>query len=131
MKYAVLITFIPGIRKFPVPFFVKPITSIVANRIQASWLDKQFAVHFPFLEGQLKTVPGTTETKKGGICGPTFNAADMLMSFPVIAATQREVYSKTDCPNLVSYADRLSKAEGYQKAVKKIEEVEGQFVSTL
>jgi glutathione S-transferase len=114
-----------------VPFFVKPITSIVANKIQASWLDRQFAVHFPFLEGQLKTVPGTTETQKGGICGPKFNAADMLMSFPVIAATGREVYSKTDCPELVAYAGRLEKDPGYQKAVKKIEEVEGQFVSTL
>lgn len=121
----------PGIRKFPVPFFVKPITGIVASKIQASWLDKQFAVHFPFLEEQLKTVPGTTETQKGGICGPKFYAADMLMSFPVIASTNRGVYSKTDCPNLVAYADRLGKDEGYKRAVKKIEEVEGQFVSTL
>ncbi|QKX61558.1 uncharacterized protein TRUGW13939_08710 [Talaromyces rugulosus] len=131
MPQLVTALIIDGVRQFPVPFFVKPITGIVANRIQASWLDKQFAVHFPFLEGQLKTVPGTTETQKGGICGPTFNAADILMSFPVIAATNRGIYSKTDCPELVAYADRLEKDAGYQKAVKKIEEVEGQFVSTL
>lgn len=127
----VLIACVLGVRNFPVPFFVKPITTIVANKIQANWLDKQFAVHFPFLESQLKTVPGTTATQKGGICGPKFNAADMLMSFPVIAATGREIYSHKDCPELVAYADRLGKDPGYQKALKKIEEVEGHFSASL
>ncbi|KAH8699207.1 putative glutathione S-transferase [Talaromyces proteolyticus] len=122
---------IDGVRNAPVPFFVKPITRIVASRIQSTWLDKQFAVHFPFLEQQLETVPGTTETQKGGICGPKFNAADMLMSFPIIAATGRGVFTKEEYPEIVAYAGRLQKDEGYQNAAKKIEEIEGRFVASL
>lgn len=100
---------------------------MVANGIQSQWLDRQFAVHFPFLEGQLKTAPGTSEGQRGGVCGPQLTAADFLMSFPVIAAKQKGVITKEKFPEIVAYADRLASQPGYQNAVKKIEEVEGKF----
>lgn len=120
-----------GVRNAPIPFFLKPIPRLVADRIQTSWLDKQFAVHFPFLEGQLKSAPGTTEDQRGGLCGRSFTAADILMSFPVIAATGRGLITKETYPEIVAFGERLKKDDGYQRAVKKIEEVDGKFVASL
>lgn len=104
---------------------------MVANQIQSVWLDKQLALHFPFLEDQLKTAPGTTETARGGLCGSKFNVADMLISFPIIAATGRGVIGKDKYPELVAYAERLQKDPGYQSAVNKIVEMDGKFVASL
>lgn len=120
-----------GVRNAPIPFFLKPIPRLVADKIQTSYLDKQFAVHFPFLESQLKSAPGTTEAHRGGLCGPKFNAADILMSFPMIAATGRGVITQETYPEIVAYAERLKKDDGYQRAVKKIEEMDGKFVASL
>lgn len=114
-----------------VPFFLKPIPRFVADQVQSTWLNKQFAVHFPFLEGQLKSAPGTTETRRGGLCGAKFTAADMLMSFPVIAATGRGLITKETFPEIVAFAERLKIDDGYQRAVKKIEEVDGKFSASL
>ncbi|OKL61339.1 hypothetical protein UA08_03231 [Talaromyces atroroseus] len=125
MPQLVFSLIVDGVRKAPVPFFIKPITRTVADKIQSSWLDKQFAVHFPFLESQLKTAPGTSETEKGGLCGPQFTAADILMSFPIMAATQKGVITKDKFPEIVAFAERIAKDPGYQNAVKKIEEIEG------
>lgn len=96
-----------------------------------NWLDKQFAVHFPFLEGQLKSAPGTSDGQRGGLCGAKFNAADILMSFPIIAATGRGLITKESYPEIVAFAERLKNDDGYQRAVKKIEEVDGKFVASL
>ncbi|KAE8555209.1 bifunctional glutathione transferase/peroxidase [Talaromyces marneffei ATCC 18224] len=120
-----------NIRNVPIPFFLKPIPRLVADNIQMNWLDKQFAVHFPFLEGQLKSAPGTSDGQRGGLCGAKFNAADILMSFPIIAATGRGLITKESYPEIVAFAERLKNDDGYQRAVKKIEEVDGKFVASL
>lgn len=131
MPQMVMALVVDSVRNAPIPFFLKPIPRLVADKIQTSYLDKQFAVHFPFLESQLKSAPGTTEAQRGGLCGPKFNAADILMSFPMIAATGRGVITQESYPEIVAYAGRLKKDDGYQKAVKKIEEVDGKFVASL
>jgi glutathione S-transferase len=97
----------------------------VASKIQSTWLDKQFAVHFPFLEDQLKTAPRANEGQKGGFCGPQFTAADMLMSFPVMAVTTKGMITKDKFPEIVALSERYAKDPGYQAAVKKVEEIEG------
>ncbi|GAM35235.1 hypothetical protein TCE0_017f03410 [Talaromyces pinophilus] len=131
MPQMVMALVVDSVRNAPIPFFLKPIPRLVADKIQTSYLDKQFAVHFPFLESQLKSAPGTTEAHRGGLCGPRFNAADILMSFPMIAATGRGVITQESYPEIVAYAERLKKDDGYQRAVKKIEEVDGKFVASL
>lgn len=99
---------------------------MIANQIQTSFLDKQFAVHFPFLENQLKTAPGVDNTdtiKRGGLCGKDFTAADMLMSFGLIAATEFGLITKDKFPEIVAYTERIKADEAYKKAAAKAAEI--------
>jgi glutathione S-transferase len=83
-----------------------------------------------FLEDQLRTSP------EGGefICGKELTAADILLSFPVIAVTMRVLKDKKNqdrFPLLVAYAKRLEGIDGYKRAVKKIEDIEGKFSASM
>lgn len=53
--------------------------------------------------------------------------ADILMSFPLLAAHEEGVITREQYPALVEYTERLGKEEGYLKAVEKIVEIEGKF----
>lgn len=50
-----------------------------------------------------------------------------MMSFPLIAASKRVEALMSQYPLIGGYVDRLQKDEGYQRAVKKVEEIEGTF----
>lgn len=83
-----------------------------------------------FLEDQLRTSPS------GGdfICGQELTAADILLSFPVIAVTMRVLKDKKNkdkFPLLVAYAKRLEGFDGYKRAVKKIEDIDGKFSASM
>jgi glutathione S-transferase len=112
------------------PFFVRPITSIVASQVEAAFLTRNIEGNLAFLEDQLRTAP------EGGpfLCGKDLTAADILMSFPVIAAGQRVLQDKKNkekYPLLAGYAKKLQEVEGYKKAVAKIEAVEGTFSASM
>jgi glutathione S-transferase len=53
------------------------------------------------------------------------------MSFPIIAATGRGVITQDKFPEIVAFGERLKNDAGYQRAVKKIEEIDGKFVASL
>ncbi|KAK4868463.1 hypothetical protein LT330_007185 [Penicillium expansum] len=129
MPYLVMTLVNDSIRNAP-PFFVRPITNIVASQVENQFLTRNVEGNLSFLEEQLRTSP------EGGefICGKELTAADILLSFPVIAVTMRslkEEKNKGKYPLLVAYANRLERNEGYQRAVKKIEEVEGKFSASM
>lgn len=112
------------------PFFIRPITGIVASQVEAGFLTRNIESNLAFLEAQLKTAP------EGGpfLCGKELTAADILMSFPVIAAGGRVLGDKKNqdkYPLLSAYAQRLQEAEGYKKAVAKIEQIEGTFSASM
>jgi glutathione S-transferase len=111
------------IRKSPVPFFIKPITSAVSARIHSSFLDQNFKTHFSFLEEQLNTSP------EGGnyLCGPHLTGADILLSFPLLAGRNRKMLTPETYPKLSAYISRLEVEPGYKKAAEKITEIEGKF----
>ncbi|KAJ5666599.1 hypothetical protein N7462_011008 [Penicillium macrosclerotiorum] len=115
--------------QFP-PFFVRPITSIVASQVESAFLTRNIEGNLAFLEDQLKTAP------EGGpfLCGKELTAADILMSFPVIAASGRVLKDKKaqdKYPLLAAYAQRLQEIDGYKKAVAKIEQIEGKFSASM
>lgn len=118
----------PAIRNSP-PFFVRPITGIVASQVEAAFLTRNIDGNLAFLEDQLKTAPG------GGpyLCGKDLTAADILISFPVIAAGQRVLQGKNagNYPLLAAYAKRLQGIDGYKRAVAKIESIEGSFSASM
>ncbi len=118
-----------AVRNSP-PFFVRPITSIVASQVEAAFLTRNVDGNLAFLEDQLKTAPG------GGpyLCGKELTAADILISFPVIAASQRVLQDKKNAgkyPLLAAYAKRLQEIDGYKKAIAKIESIEGSFSASM
>lgn len=112
------------IKSAPVPFFIRPITSRIAGGIKTNYLDPNLGTTFAFLEEQIKTSPG------GGkyMCGSHLTAADILISFPLIAAKGRGgLLPKEKYPALRAYVDMLEEEEGYKKSIAKVEEVDGKF----
>ncbi|KAI9372613.1 glutathione S-transferase [Aspergillus egyptiacus] len=109
-----------------VPFFLKPIPRIVANQVEEQFVNPNVFTTFDFLESQLKTAPG------GGpfFCGDKVTSADIMMSFPLIAANIR-MPLKDRWPSLAQYVETVEKQEGYKRAVAKIEEIDGKFEASL
>ncbi|KAJ5247730.1 hypothetical protein N7468_002713 [Penicillium chermesinum] len=129
MPFLVMTLVNDTIRNSP-PFFVRPITSIVASQVESNFLTRNVEGNLEFLEERLKTAPD------GGpfICGKNLTAADILLSFPVIAAGGRVLKDKKQrdkYPLLAAYAQRLEGEDGYKAAVKKIEQIEGKFSASM
>ncbi|KAJ5450797.1 uncharacterized protein N7458_007246 [Penicillium daleae] len=129
MPFLVMTLVNDTIRNSP-PFFVRPITGIVASQVEAAFLTRNIEGNLAFLEQQLQTAPD------GGpyLCGKDLTAADILMSFPLIAASGRVLKDKKQkdkYPLLAAYAKRLEEADGYKKAVVKIEQIEGHFSASM
>ncbi|KAL2074767.1 hypothetical protein VTL71DRAFT_8546 [Oculimacula yallundae] len=123
-----LVALVAGqIKDSPVPFFIKPVTSGVAGKIQSGFLEPNFVTHFKFLEEQLASSPN------GGkyLCGNELTGADILLSFPLLAGRSRTGLTKEKYPKLYSYIDMLEAEPGYQKSVAKIIEIEGKFETTV
>lgn len=93
----------------------------------SSFLRPNYETHYSWLESQLETSPESGEY----LCGPDFTAADILMSFPLEAGKSRSGLGEDQCPRLWKYVSKLQEREAYQRAVKKVEEVEGSFKTHL
>lgn len=122
-----LLTLILDIQNSPVPFFIRYITNSIANRIQTSFLNDQFALHYQFLEDQLATSPDGGEY----LCGKEMTGADILMSFPLEAGNSRSGVKRETYPKVFAYVERLHEREAYKRATEKIIEVEGRFKTSL
>lgn len=115
------------IQNAKVPFFIKPITSGIANKVTSSFLTPNFRTHYKFLESQLETAPDGGEF----LCGKVLTAADIMMSFPLEAGQSRSGMTQQEFPLLWAYVDRLHEREAYKRSVAKIEAVEGSFKTNL
>lgn len=118
------------IQNSPAPFFIKPITNAISGKIHSGYLDQNYQTHFNFLEHQLNTAP------EGGkyLCGRHLTGADILMSFPLIAAKESSSLTGLTVesfPKLYAYIKALEKEPGYERAVQKIIEVDGKFQATF
>jgi glutathione S-transferase len=110
------------IRNVSVPFFIRPITRGIADRVDKAYLNKNIKATFDFLEEQLATSP------QGGdfFCGPKLTGADIMMIFPLEAGQRRAGVTPEKFPKLSAYIDRIHERDAYQRAIKKIEEVTGE-----
>jgi glutathione S-transferase len=108
-----------------VPFFIKPITRGVADRVDNSFLNRNFAIHTAFLEEQLATSPG------GGdwFCGQNLTGADIMMIFPLEAGQGRAGIKPEKFPKLSAWIKRVHDRPAYQSAIKKIEDATGEKFS--
>jgi len=119
MSLLTVAMFMSNIRDSPVPFFIKPVTRGIADKVDNVYLNENFATHFGFLESQLASSPDNGEY----LCGASLTAADILMSFPIIAVIDK--VDATKHPKLKAYAAKIKAHEGNVGAIKKIEELTG------
>jgi len=111
------------------PFFIRPISSAIASKINAAFVFPNAKRHLEFLDQLLRTSP------EGGeyLCGKELTAADIMMSFPLLMARGRwKGLGKWEggspeaaFPRVFEYVKRLEETEGYKRSVKKIKELEG------
>lgn len=127
MPLNVMALLVQSIKNAPVPFFIRPITSNIASRIQTSYLDGQFELHYQFIEAQLETSPDGGEF----LCGKELSGADILMGFPLEAGNSRSSIKRESFPRVFAYVEKLHEREAYKRAKDKIIEVEGRFKMSL
>lgn len=66
-----------------VPFFIRPITSMVANQVLSSFV-------LPNLKGQLGLLEKQLETSEGDfLCGKNLTSADVLISFGLVSVKEK------------------------------------------
>lgn len=106
---------------------------MVADRILSAFIFPNARRNMGMLEQMLATSSGAF------LCGDKLTAADILMSFPLIAAQNRlddmgswegGSWAVTH-PLVKAYIARLEKEEGYVKSVKKVEEIDGKFEAAM
>ncbi|KAM3514670.1 hypothetical protein MY11210_001641 [Beauveria gryllotalpidicola] len=129
MPYLVMSLVIGRLKGGDIPFFVRPITSIVANRIISLFIAPNIKKNLAMLNDQLSTSGGKY------LCNDQLTAADILMSFPLLAAKSRftEIVPGWDktYPRVVEYIKTLESNPGYKKSIAKVEELDGKFQASL
>ncbi|KAI0408724.1 hypothetical protein F4802DRAFT_604898 [Xylaria palmicola] len=109
-----------------VPFFIRPVTSVVANQILSSFVLPNLKSQLAFLEKQLETSEGDF------LCGKDLTSADVLLSFGLMSVKDKvkEFGSWPDggpeavYPKLYSYMNRLESEPGYKRSLEKIKEID-------
>lgn len=95
--------------KPPVPALIRPIGRMLANGVKARFLDPQIRQHLDFWERELSLSPW--------FAGERFSAADIQMSFPLLALEARGGFG--DRPNVKACLARMRERPAYQRAMEK------------
>ena len=94
----------------PMPFFVKPIARAIASRIESMMVTPNLKRQFDFMEDEL--------AQHKWFAGREFSAADIQMSFPLEAATQRAGLGASR-PKLVAFLKRIHARPAYKRALAR------------
>lgn len=95
---------------------MRPITNAIANRIETMFLEPNFKTQYGFIEEQLATSPDDGEF----LCGKELTGADIMMSFPLLAARGRSTMTKEKYPNIWAYLARIESRETYRVSIGRI-----------
>ena len=98
------------IPKQKMPFFARPIARKITERMVGAYIDPQLKLHLDYLSNELQP--------SGWFVGDTFSAADIQLSFPLEAASQR-TNLKQQYPRLVDFLKRIHARPAYQRALQK------------
>jgi glutathione S-transferase len=96
------------IKSTRVPFFIKPITHKIANKVLDDYILPNVMNFMVFIESHL----GNNEW----FAGDEITAADIMMSFPLEASMAR--IKKSNYPNIDAWVKKIHLREGYKKALK-------------
>lgn len=94
----------------PMPFFIRPIAKGISAKVKGSFIN-------PSLERMLAHMDAALAAT-GWFAGEAMTAADIMMSFPVEAASARAGGGQR-YPNLQAFADRIHALPGYQRALER------------
>ncbi len=98
------------IKKANVPFFVKPITKAIANKVLSEFVNPNIKCLLDFIESSL-------EGKKW-LLGDKLSGADILMSFPLETSITRGLIDEHyTC--IKSYVERIHRRVAFQSAIMK------------
>lgn len=89
-----------------IPFFIRPIARMITKGVQQSYLDPQIRDHVALWDGQLQ--------KSAYFAGSEITGADIMMSFPVEAASSRGTLT----PKLNAYLATIHARPAYQAALQ-------------
>ncbi|ESQ76282.1 glutathione S-transferase family protein [Asticcacaulis sp. AC402] len=90
------------------PFFLRPIASGIAKAIERQLVTPNLAAHVELWEGTLASSPW--------FAGDSFSAADIMMSFPLEAATSR---GGVDRPHIKAWLKTIHARPAYQRALER------------
>jgi glutathione S-transferase len=95
----------------PLPFFIKPVVKGIVKKVDQAYTNPEIKTHLDFIEGVL--------TESTWLAGESFTAADIQVSFPLEAGTQRAGLEPGTYPKLQSFLSRIKERPAYQRAVEK------------
>jgi glutathione S-transferase len=91
------------------PFFARPIAKRIARTLQSGFIDPQLKLHFGYIDSELWKSPW--------FAGDTFSAADVQMSFPLEAASQRA--GAKQLPHVRAFLQRIHARPAYRRALER------------
>lgn len=91
----------------PVPFFVKPLPRAIARQVNAEFTDPEIKRQLTFLNNEL--------AERRWFAGDVFTAADVQMSFPLVAAASRADVAG-EYPNVHRYLQHITSLPAYKRA---------------
>jgi glutathione S-transferase len=94
----------------PMPFFVKPIARGISAKVLSSFVEPNLKRQFDFMEAEL--------SRSEWFAGETFTAADIQMSFPLEAASQRAGLG-AGRPHLAAFLQRIHARPAYKRALER------------
>lgn len=92
-----------------VPWPMRPLVKGVSDRVRSTYVGPQIRTHLDYVEAQL--------AKDGWFAGPQFTAADIQMSYPLMAASRRA--SLEDRPHIAQWLEAVQKRAAFQRAEAK------------
>lgn len=121
-----------GFKGSNIPFFIRPITRFIGNKIASFMVFPNAKRHFTLLERYLSTSPSDGRY----LCGPDISGADIMLAYPLQAGAQLKAFDdmggtwengsfKDTFPKLHAYIKRIADEPGWKRALGKIQEIEG------
>ncbi|KAF8477303.1 hypothetical protein BDZ91DRAFT_709027 [Kalaharituber pfeilii] len=111
------------VKSAPVPFFVKPITSMIVNKVYENYLGRTLGANFDFLEGLLGEDGG-----KEYFVANEFTAIDVLLSYPIFESAEKRVragagtganFTRERYPRLFAWMERIKEREAFKRAEER------------
>lgn len=92
------------------PALLRPLVRSIAAKAQSSFINPQLKAHFDFIESSL--------SKGGWFIGSGFSAADIMISFPLEAASSRGLVAR-QYPAISDYLTAIHTRPAYRHALER------------